>query len=425
MEELVLNFGLYYLFFALILFLMFKKYLLSIFDPFLFTILMMASSLSLSTDSPFFYYVLISIFAFAFGFKLVKLPKRNIVKIENFTDLQLLETFTIIFFIFYLVLSIYFLKITGIPLFSDNPTEAKISRFVEGSGWIRRIFFLSNFLLICICILLIVSKKKILFSLMFVSYFLLSMLQGSKAGALGIIAVFWYLYKQDNLWSDSFLYVKKIIKSKLKYFLIVTVLLFISIVMKEAKIEDEGGNPLFAIGFRLMEFGDVMLYYKMQIVRDSFEHFNFVDFFLYEFNSVFGMLRLTNYYEPMGYLMVKAYWNTASLFDDVVLGPNTVFFVRGHIFFGYVGGIIYSFIVGYFTALVRKKIIEIRITNIFKYALAVYIFFQIPGFLKEFNQAVGSAFDFVFYLSPIFFLSLVIKENFKKFKSIDTAKYEE
>lgn len=416
MEELVLRFGLYYLFFSIILFLLFRKYLLSIFDPFLFTILMMASSLSLSVDSPFFFYVLVSVLGFVTGFRIVELPKRNVTQINNFVDLQLLEIFTTLFFIFYVALSIYFLKISGIPLFSDNPTEAKISRFVEGTGWIRRILFLSSFLLICICLLLIVSKKKVLFSFMFVVFFLLSLLQGSKTGALGIIAVFWYLYKQDNLWSDSVFYIKKLIKSKIKYLIIITGVLFLWIVLKEAEIE--GGNPIFSIGFRLMEFGDVMLYYKLQLVRDHFSNFNFVDFILYEFNSIFGMLRLTDYYEPMGYQMVKAFWNGSSFSSDVVLGPNTVFFVRGHIFFGYIGGVVYSFVMGYLTAKIRKKIIEIRITNVFKYALAVYIFFQLSGFLKEFNQAVGTTFDFVFYLGPIFLVSLVIKESFKKVNSI-------
>ncbi|KAF2325919.1 MAG: O-antigen polymerase [Flavobacterium nitrogenifigens] len=418
MEELVLRFGLYYIFFSFLLFFLFKKYLLSIFDPFLFTVLMMASSLSLSTDSYFFFYVFFSILAFTIGFRLIKLPVRNDTKIEKLIDLQLLEIFTILFFILYVVLSLYFLKLSGVPLFSDNPTEAKISRFVEGTGWMRRVFFLSNFLLICICLLLIVSKKRFIFFVMFVAYFLLSILQGSKSGALGIVAVFWYFYQQNNIWSDSVIYIKKLIKSKMKYFLIVTAVLFLSIVIKEAQIEEEDGNPIFAIGFRLMEFGDVMIYYKTQIVRDSFANFNFIDYFLYEFNSIFGMLRLTDYYEPMGYQMVKTYWSTSSLFDDVVLGPNTVFFVRGHIFFGYIGGIIYSFLIGILTAYFRKKIIEIRITSVFRYALAVYGFFLIPAFLKEFNQAIGTMFDFVFYLGPIFFLSLIIKESFNKNKII-------
>ncbi|WP_149229140.1 hypothetical protein [Flavobacterium nitrogenifigens] len=163
MEELVLRFGLYYIFFSFLLFFLFKKYLLSIFDPFLFTVLMMASSLSLSTDSYFFFYVFFSILAFTIGFRLIKLPVRNDTKIEKLIDLQLLEIFTILFFILYVVLSLYFLKLSGVPLFSDNPTEAKISRFVEGTGWMRRVFFLSNFLLICICLLLIVSKKDLYF----------------------------------------------------------------------------------------------------------------------------------------------------------------------------------------------------------------------------------------------------------------------
>ena len=139
-----------------------------------------------------------------------------------------------------------------------------------------------------------------------------------------------------------------------------------------------------------------------------------MDFILYEFNGILGMLRLTPYYEPLGYQMVKAYWNTSSLYDDVVLGPNTVFFVKGHVFFGYVGGILYSFVMGVLSAYFRKKIIEIKIKNIFMYAIAVYVFFQIPGFLKEFSQSVSTTFDFVFYLGPIILFSLILKEGLEK-----------
>ncbi|MFV8341082.1 hypothetical protein [Flavobacterium sp. XS2P39] len=189
--------------------------------------------------------------------------------------------------------------------------------------------------------------------------------------------------------------------------------------MKESEIE--GQDPIFSIGFRLMEFGDVMLYYKTQVVRDHFVNLNFVDFILNEFNGILGMLRLTSYSEPLGYQMVKAFWNTSSLFDDVVLGPNTVFFVKGHVFFGYIGGIVYSFLMGLLSAHFRKKIIEIKIKNIFMYAIAVYVFFQIPGFLKEFSQSVSTVFDFVFYLGPIILFSLILKEIFKKVDNIENV----
>jgi oligosaccharide repeat unit polymerase len=417
MKDTLLQYGFFYVCFTILLFYSFRKYIISIFDPFVFTILMMSSSLSMSFESSFFTYVLISISSFIFGFKLIGLPKRNIAIIENVVDTRLLEIFTILFFILYFIITVYMLKDTGIPLLSENPTESKTSMFTEGTGWIRRITFLSPLLTICICLSLIVSKRKSFFVIIFIIYVFLSMLGGSKSGLIWIIAVFWYIYQQENLWSDSVLHIKKLIKSKVKYFVVVTLVLFVFIAIKESEIE--GADPIYSIGFRLMEFGDVMLYYGKEEVRNFFSHLNFVDFVLYEVNGVFGMLRLTNYYEPLGYQMVKAYWNTDSLFNDVVLGPNTVFFVRGHIFFGYIGGVVYSFLIGVFAAYVRKRIIEMKVRNIFIYALAVYFFFQIPGFLREFSQSVSSLFDFCFYLGPIIILSLMIKEVlFKKKKVI-------
>ena len=412
MEETVLQFGLYYVFFSLVLFYLFRKYILSVFDPFVFIILMMSSSLCLTVDSSFFFYVLLSVLFFFFGFKLIAVPKRNFGKIDEFVDIKLIEIFTLLFFIIYVIVSVLMFKSSGIPLLADNPTESKISMFSEGTGWIRRLIFLSGFLPICISLLLIVSKKKLFYSLMFFLYLLISVMHGSKGGIIGAIAIFWYLYQQNNIWSDSTIFIKKFIRSKIKYFLVITLVLFLSIVMKESEIE--GQDLIFSIGFRLMEFGDVMLYYKTQVVRDYFVNFNFVDFILYEFNGILGMLRLTPYYEPLGYQMVKAYWNTSSLYDDVVLGPNTVFFVKGHVFFGYVGGILYSFVMGVLSAYFRKKIIEIKIKNIFMYAIAVYVFFQIPGFLKEFSQSVSTTFDFVFYLGPIILFSLILKEGLEK-----------
>jgi hypothetical protein len=416
MEEIVLNFAFYYVFFSLVLIYLFRKYILSVFDPFVFIILMMSSSLCLTVDSSFFFYVLLSVLFFFFGFKLIDFPVRNFSNVDEFVDIKLLEIFTILFFVIYVIVSVLMFKSSGIPLLADNPTESKISMFSEGTGWIRRLIFLSGFLPICLSLLMIISKKKLFYSLMFFIYLLISIMHGSKGGMIGAIAIFWYLYQQNNIWSESSMFIKKFIRSKIKFFLGITLLLFLSIVMKESDIE--GQDLIFSIGFRLMEFGDVMLYYKTQIVRDYFLDFDLVDFILYEFNGILGMLRLTPYYEPLGYQMVKAYWNTSFLYDDVVLGPNTVFFVKGHVFFGYIGGIIYSFVIGVLSAYFRKLIIEIEIKNIFMYAVAVYVFFQIPGFLKEFSQSVSTIFDFFFYLGPIILFSLILKGGLEKVDKI-------
>ncbi|GIZ07429.1 O-antigen polymerase [Flavobacterium sp. UMI-01] len=413
MEETVLKYGGYYLLFSVILFFLFRKFLLSVFDPFLFVVLMMSSSLCLSVDSSIFHYVAISIFSFYLGFKCIGVPKRSKLKIDYFVDLRLLEIFTLLFFSLFFFVSIFIFKTAGIPLLSENPSEAKTSSFVEGTGWIRRIIFLSGFLPVCLSILLIASKKKLFYGFIFFLYALVAILQGSKSGLILSISIFWYFYQQNNIWKDSSLRLKRIIRSKIKYFLLITAFVFISIVLKESVIENQ--DPIFSVAFRLMEFGDVMLYYKMPDVRLFFSNLNFFDFFLYEFNGILGMLRIMDYYEPLGYQMVKAFWNTSSLFDDVVLGPNTVFFVRGHIFFGYIGGVFYSYLMGLSAAYLRKIIIEWEVKNVFVYALLVYVFFQIPTFLKESSQGVSSLFDFLFYLGPIFLISLFINESLKVF----------
>lgn len=418
MEETVRQFGLYYLMFISVLYYMFRKYIISIFDPFLFTILMMASSLSLSINSSFFIYVLLSVLGFTVGFRLVDIPKRNIIKNIKLVDLKLFEIFTALFFVLFAVTTTFVLIDSGIPLFSDNPSEAKTSMFVEGTGWIRRITFLSPFLAVCICLNLIVSKNKFFFIIIFLIYTLITVLGGSKSGLIGIVAIFWYLYQQDNLWVNSVMYIKRLIKTKIKYFVVVTLSLFVFIAIKES--ESDGAEPIYSIGFRLMEFGDVMLYYGISEVRNFFLHLNFIDFILYEINGVTGMLRFTSYYEPLGYQMVKASLDTDLLSSDVILGPNTVFIVRGHIFFGFIGGIIYCFLMGYLASYFRKKILELTIKNIFIYALGVYLFFQIPAFLREFNQSVSSLFDMFLYLSPLLLFSILIKEFF--YSNLETLK---
>ena len=83
--------------------------------------------------------------------------------------------------------------------------------------------------------------------------------------------------------------------------------------------------------------------------------------------------------------------------SDVITGPNTVFLVRGHIFFGYIGGIVYCYLMGWLFSFLRKRILSYKITNIFVYAVLVFIFFNLDGLLREFNQYFSVFFDFFIY----------------------------
>ncbi|MGX5820039.1 hypothetical protein ACWKWU_17715 [Chitinophaga lutea] len=403
MEELVVSYGLAYIGVAAVLFLLFRRFMFAVFDPMIFIILMLASCIALSIDSSILSYVLGAVFCFWLGMMTAGKPRRNFTPIYEFTNIPALEVFINAFFFVYIFVNFMLYKDAGIPLFSDNASESKVAIFTEGTGWIRRIIFFSNILPIGLFLLIIVSRKKLYYTLMLFVYLSISVLLGSKGGLLGILFIAWFYYSQTNLWNRGNLRIRKMIKSNAKYLILISLGIFGAIVAKEAVLE--GDHFVYSIGFRLMEFGDAMLYYKVDAVRDYFKDYGLADFIQFELNGILGMLRIVPYTEPIGYQMVKAYWGEAG---EVITGPNGLFLVRGHIFFGYVGGLIYSYLIGFGYAFARKAILGIRIKDVFIYALAVFTLFNMDGMVREFSQFVSTYFDFLVYNSPLLLLVAVV-----------------
>lgn len=415
MEELVSKFAVWYVFYVLVLLFLFRKYLYSVFDPAIFVILMMASCLALSKDSTFFYYILLACGGFYFGVVNAGKIKRNVTSPVVKTDFMLLEFFSIGVFLLYLTANIILYKDAPIPLFSNNATQGKIAIFGAGSGWIRRVIFFSSFIPIGLSLLIILTLSKVkraLYIIMLLTFIFISVLLGSKSGFLGIFYIIWLLYTQDNLWNKQNIRIRRFIKKNIKYLLIGSIFIFLMIVYNENRENLE--FLVFSLGFRLMEFGDVMLYYKIPTVRQHFIGYNFLDFLSNEFNGILGMLRVATYKEPLGYLMQKFY--NGGNGGDVITGPNTVFLVRGHIFFGYLGGIVYCFFIGYLFALIRKKVLQYKISNVFVYAVLLFLFFNLDGFLREFSQYFSVMFDFIIYTGALFLASLILKDYFLKLR---------
>ena len=410
MEELVFNFGIWYIFYVIVLLKLFKNYLYSIFDPAVFIILMMASCLSLSMDSSFYWYCLFACSAFYLGVVTNGRIKRNTITPIEVNNFRLLELFTIGVFLLYFTANVILYKDASIPLFSDDATTNKIAIFGAGTGWIRRIFFFSNYLPIGLSLMCILTKSRIkrsIYLILMILFMIISILLGSKSGFLGIFYIIWFFYTQTNLWRGHNIDFKVFIEGKIKYVLIGSILIFVFIVYGE-NVE----NPNFfwiSLGFRLMEFGDVMLYYKLQIIRDSFSQYNLIDFLKSEFNGILGLLRIVDYQQPLGFLMSKVYNGDSG--NDVITGPNTVFLVRGHLFFGYVGGILYSYYAGWSFSIIRLKILNYKVKNIFVYSILIFILFNLDGFLREFSQSFSVFFDFIIFTFPIFIVSLLYEKK--------------
>lgn len=409
MNEYIELYGGSYIFFLIILFFLFKRFLYSYLDPHILVIQLLAASLSFSIDSPFFLYVLFAAFSFYCGMISISTKVKRCQEVGELIDVSLLKYYSIIFFIIYVFANIYLYKDTQIPLFADNPTEEKVASFSEGSGWLRRIIFVSSILPICFSLLILFSEKKKKYIFMLFAYIGISVLMGAKSSFLHIVFVLSFLYTQNSFKNKSNAMFYTIVKRYTWLAFLLGFAIFTFIVLKEA--DTEGGNFFYSIGFRLMAAGDVMLYYKFDWIRNSF-NYNWGDFIPDEVNGITGMLRIAQYKDPIGYVMVKEYLGREL---STVLGPNAPFFIKGHIYFGYVGGIIYCFIIGLVYAWYRKKIFMMRPRNIFLYTFSLNIFFLLINFLKESGMFISRLFDLCIISIPIILISNIIinKINFK------------
>lgn len=410
MEELVLKYGIICLSSIILLYLLFKRFIYSILDPLAQVLLMLASMVALSFDHRLVWYIILCIFAFWLGLYVVfpkkKIQITNSISIEN---VETLKVYTFFLYIVYLFSMLYVFSQSGIALFADNPTTAKLSVF-EGMGILRRVSFIGNIIPINLLLLYLVTPQKKKYLLFLLLFCVLKILQGSKSSILGVILVVYYLFFKSPL--QQLLHIGAKRKNLLiASFISVSLIILVYIIAKEAQNESSGF--IYSFTFRLMEFGDIMLYYKEDNVRSVFEGYDIFTYIGDELNGILGMLRICPYEYPLGYKMISEFRGYES---DVITGPNGVYIIKGHIYFGYVGGIIYSFICGYVLALFRRLFFTMQIRDIFWYSFLVFVFFSIGGFLRESGQFYSTLFDWAFYTFPFLFISQLMIKKYGRYK---------
>jgi hypothetical protein len=174
-------------------------------------------------------------------------------------------------------------------------------------------------------------------------------------------------------------------------------------------------QSLLAFLYRALMSGDAIIYYYQPEVLASFKHLGVIDFIGHELNPILGLFRIVPYDEPIGYQMVVRYLATYGNEElATILGPNAPFYVEGHIYFGLFGGVIYSFILGYFVSFVRKQFFNRSESNIIMFTFM----FNLTSFILMLPQ------DSTLFVSNLFdsmLLTLIIlaciKVTFSSFSS--------
>lgn len=394
-----------------VLFAIYKKQIFSFFDPLLFYIITQSFSIELgilqiSNWGYLISFLLCQLF-FAFGFNYVAktITKNNII---NDTDLLFEKNeykfwvyFTIIGFIIVVLANIYLISIQGVILFSDDPTTSKVSAFEGGGGIgaVRRINWgLLNLVNLSTLFIFLKTKKKF-FLIMLIVLMLIAVSGGAKSSLLVYVVLLAFLGQFKSIYQTD---VFKVI-DKVKVPLIISGVL-LSLFIIGSNVVGLSDSVL-GLGIRFLYFGDIIFYYYNTDAVTHFQQLGFLDFIYYELNPFLGILRITPYLSPLSFEMVKYSFSHNEVLE-VVTGPNLPYYVKGHIFFGKFGALIYSFLIGALIAYFRNLMFK-KHYSYSKYLLLIFINLSVFSFAQDSALTLSVLFDtFIFSLIPIF-ISLI------------------
>jgi hypothetical protein len=141
-----------------------------------------------------------------------------------------------------------------------------------------------------------------------------------------------------------------------------------------------------------------------------FSNLNFFDLVKEDFNSVAGLLRLVPYKRPIGFDMVE-YQVGISL--DTVFGPNVPYYVKGHIFFGALGAIVYSCFVGAVVGYVRRLYYNLLNTqhSILHMLLVIHLNLIIVSYPQDSNYFITVVFDTIILSAPFYLIGYLILKS--------------
>lgn len=349
--------------------------------------------------------------AFTAGFLLVRNPARNPARRADPTSSLIpwnaartldLELTTFVLFLIVLLGNAWMGLTAGFPLFANDPSVAKVDLYSGGLGLVKRIDA-GPMLFLCAASLLLALHgiHRRLFRILFGVSILFSVLGGSKGSLLTPVYLFVYLMGRRDLLAPRAV---RLFKYACALFIAAGTLLSLFI------LRGDGGSlttSLQALGLRILLYGDVILYYYQPAVLALLHHHTPLSFVSYALNPILGELRLVPYQTPLGYDMVQ-YTLSANEELASVLGPNTTFFVAGHIFFGAIGGVLYSGLVGYAFSRCRSLFLTRTTADPTRLAILLTAAVMIATLPIEVPLFTGGVFDTVVFVAASWLVAKLV-----------------
>lgn len=396
---------------GLVYYIVFKKYYISLLDPFTFTCFFSAMSITVPvflffvnaiTNRIFLSFVLTQMFFFL-GFRMFSpirvdkiMPSKSLD--ENVQEIRFIKWFFILIGFTNIGLQLFSYKLVGIPLFA----ESRLGIYGESGGinnLLKRILDVTLQCHIFLTIYFIYFKRKSFFFKIFTnisvaSILLFSVLSGSK-GAFMSFGLAFFIYALYSIrWGDTSLFytIKKFI---LKFGVIALLVAFAVIMLSEAE-----ANPFIFLLLRIGQSGDV---YYMAYPNNIIDLIPTVNWFVALFGGPLSLLRIiprSMVPEPMGYFIMQYHHPYVEF-----RGPNARMNVFSYVYFGIIYSPLYCFVIGAIFSFFRNKFFYLLPSNIFG---CIYYFLFLNAALKlesDFQSALADFINLLVVLPFFVFIS--------------------
>lgn len=397
-------------------FLLYRRYIYSLFDPLFFFLITQAFSVELAilqiNDLRYLINFISCQALFTVGFIIFSNKIKNISTIDNSRfyfskkGLLLLKKFNFLGVLLILCVNLYFFFQKGVILLSDDPSVSKVTDFEGGLGFVKRInWSLLNLIpLISFFLYIYLGKKRYIF------YIFILLLISISGGSKGTLLNYLYIISMLSLFKKFKVenYLKTIKRLRIPVS-IVSIFIALYIFSTNSSNFEE---TIYAVGIRFLYFGDIILYYYTPDSVKHFQQLGFLDFLNYEFNGILGFIRVVPYVTPLGAVMVS-YSLPANQYLDIVVGPNAPFYVKGHVFFGEWGALIYSIFIGSIVGYFRKHLFKMdkKEENYLLVILILFINTQVFNYPQDSGLLLSTFFDALFFsmiiLLPAYLLTKV------------------
>lgn len=346
-------------------------------------------------------------FAFFVGFLLYKekiIWKEIYLSIERVDKRVAHVYFFIVFFVLFISTVILWVA-RGVPIFSDNPSDAKVLLYTGGFGIVRYIHFVIPPLLVFYAFYNLIKKEGRFFfrSVLWVYLIfsiMISLLSGSKSSLLYLVVVFGFV---------SILFERSLVsvfdaKVPIKIAIVFSIAaMFLVLVLS-------GGDALKDLGIRLLASGDVYFFWYSNSADYLMQDFNPVGFLNYIINPLLAMFGVATYNFPLGAIIM----NESTGYPLSNFGPNAQLpIVAGFYLFyiKYILAVLFGFLVSYLRVSSYRLLRKYGVLGL---SFMVLLFFNATAIFVDINLFLSLMYSSFLIFMPIYILARIVVFSVKK-----------